>query len=273
MKILNFALSIFLFTKSDVPTFLVPIVSLAVLSCPSPRAMGCLIWTYANLLQCCVASQRKPSGIADDALNKPWRPIPAALISHAEATVLRWTLLPICLIISWAYGVAGVGIALSATIILHNELELDSHYLTRAILNAAVYAIFDSGATFIARGQGVLYHNNSYFWLWPQILSALIICTTIHAQDFRDEIGDRSIGRHTIPTEMHETGRMSILIGIILWSLIIAMFFSSSNLASLLLVILGTLVGSRFYLLRTVESDRASYVVYNVGLVAEVVQT
>ncbi|KAJ6571509.1 hypothetical protein B0H19DRAFT_1064587 [Mycena capillaripes] len=197
--------------------------------------MGWLIWTYVNLLQCCVANQRKPSGIAEDAGNKPWRPIPAGLISCAEATILRWVLLPICLIISWAYGVADVGIAL-------------------AVLNAVAYAIFDSGATFIARGQG----------LWPQILNALIVCTTIHAADFRDEIGDRAIGRRTIPTEMPEIGRLSMPIGIILWSLIVGLFLSSSNLASLLLVILGTLVGSRFYLLRTVESDRASYVAYNV---------
>ncbi|KAJ6571504.1 hypothetical protein B0H19DRAFT_1255472 [Mycena capillaripes] len=152
MKILNLALSIFLFTKSDVPTVLpvVPIVTQTLFPLRASLKMPADVSRSAELSiaashgllnldihESCVANQRKPSGIAEDALNKSWRPIPAALISHAEATVFRWTLLPICLVISWAYGVVGVGIAL-------------------AILNAAVYATFDSGATFIARGQGAL---------------------------------------------------------------------------------------------------------------------
>ena len=36
-------------------------------------------------------------------------------------------------------------------ILLHNELKLDSHWLTRNVLNAIGYAVFDAGATALAR--------------------------------------------------------------------------------------------------------------------------
>jgi hypothetical protein len=107
--------------------------------------------------------------------------------------------------------------------------------------------------------------------LEPQLLNAVIIFTTIHAQDFRDEVGDRAVGRHTIPTEMPEIGRVSILIGVIGWSIIIGAFFSSSTLASSLLITMGTWIGSRFYLLRDIENDRKSYTAYNVGIASSLV--
>ncbi|KAF7340800.1 hypothetical protein MSAN_02109100 [Mycena sanguinolenta] len=259
---LSLAIAIFLFTKSDFVTILVPIISLAIFSNPSPRVPKCFAWTYLNLLQFCVSNQRKPSAIAEDAANKPWRPVPAGLISPAQAAVLRWTLLPACLAISWAYAATIPGITFSAIILLHNEFGMDSHWLTRSILNAAGYAALDWGATVIARGDA--FQNSNA--VEPQLLNGMIILTTIHAQDFRDELGDRVAGRRTIPTEMPKIGRIAILIGLPAWSIVVGCLFSSSKLVSLLLISMGTWVGTRFYLLRTLENDRASYTAYNFWL-------
>ncbi|KAJ6477561.1 hypothetical protein C8R45DRAFT_1054526 [Mycena sanguinolenta] len=225
----SLAMAIFLFTKSDFVTILVPIISLAIFSNPSPRVPQCLAWTYLNLLQFCVSNQRKPLAITEDAVNTPWRPMPA-----------EWSLLPACLTISWAYDATVPGITLSTIILLHNEFGMDSHWLTRSILNAAGYATFDCGATLIARSDA--FQNST--GLEPQLLNALIILTTIHAQDFRDELGDRAVGRRTIPTEMPEVGRTAILIGILAWSIVIRSLFSSSKLVSLLLIAMGTWVGT-----------------------------
>lgn len=64
---------------------------------------------------------------------------------------------------------------------------------------------------------------------------------------------------------MPEIGRVAILIAILAWSIIIGSLFSSSTLVSLLLIAMGTWVGTRFYLLRTPRNDRASYTAYNVS--------
>jgi hypothetical protein len=37
--------------------------------------------------------------------------------------------------------------------LLHNEIGMDSHWLSRGILNAAGYATFDFGANLVARGE------------------------------------------------------------------------------------------------------------------------
>ncbi|KAJ7854304.1 hypothetical protein B0H14DRAFT_2756700 [Mycena olivaceomarginata] len=101
----------------------------------------------------CFEPAQKPSAIAEDAANKPWRHIPTALISPRQATVFRCqALLPICLFISGAYNVTVAGIAFAAIILLHNEFGMDSHWVTRSLLNAAGYATFYCRATLIARG-------------------------------------------------------------------------------------------------------------------------
>ena len=107
------------------------------------------LWTWLHLLQFCVSNQSLSPD--EDALNKPWRPIPAGRISVRQATTLRWTLLPLCLFLSFAFGISAVGVVLMIGILLHNELRLDSHWFTRNVLNAVGYATFDAGAMTVAQ--------------------------------------------------------------------------------------------------------------------------
>lgn len=99
-------------------------------------------------------------------------------------------------------------------------------------------------------------------------LSIAIVFTTIHAQDFQDEAGDRLEKRLTIPIVMPQFGRLSMPIGLLVWSWILAAYWSRSMTLSWAVISLGALVGGRFYFLRTPESDRASYVIYNVSHVS-----
>lgn len=105
------------------------------------------LWTWLHLLQFCVSNQSL--SLDEDRYNKPWRPIPSGRCTTASAVCLRWLLLPVCLALSAAHGIASVGIVFAIGVILHNELLLDSHWLTRNVLNALGYAVFDAGATSI----------------------------------------------------------------------------------------------------------------------------
>ena len=120
------------------------------------------IWTWFHLLQFCVSNQRLSMG--EDAVNKPWRPIPAGRLSRSQAKTFRWILLPACLALSLAYGIPLIGFALTIGILLNNEMRLDSHWFTRNVMNAIGYAVFDAGATTLARtGTGCLYISRGYW--------------------------------------------------------------------------------------------------------------
>lgn len=96
-------------------------------------------------------------------------------------------------------------------------------------------------------------------------LSIAIVFTTIHAQDFRDEVGDRQEKRRTIPIVMPEAGRLSMPVGLLAWSLALGML-RLSPVIRVSLIAMGGFVGLRFYCLRTAEADKTSYLLYNVGI-------
>ncbi|KAJ7577363.1 hypothetical protein C8J56DRAFT_798699 [Mycena floridula] len=195
------------FTKSDYKTIIGPVIFYALMSSPrlylsSLPALAVWVWLY--LLQFCAANQM--NGAEEDAQNKPYRPIPAGLISIETTRALRWALVPVCLWLSWIFRVIYPGICLSLAFIIYNELGLDSYWYTKNILNAIGIVSWNVGAAKISasgtvrfdslvslglmRGQpGVLFPNPDV-WIAPY-LSTLLIASTIHVQDFRDEKGDR----------------------------------------------------------------------------------
>lgn len=97
-------------------------------------------------------------------------------------------------------------------------------------------------------------------------LSFMIILTTIHAQDFRDEVGDRTEGRETIPIIMPRAGRLSMPVGLMFWSLVLIIGWCRSVALGTALVGMAVWVGSRFYFARDADSDKTSYLLYNVSL-------
>ena len=93
----------------------------------------------------------------------------------------------------------------------------------------------------------------------------MIILTTIHAQDFYDEIGDRLEDRQTLPIVWPEASRTIMLFMTLAWSFGLLWVTSIGPLYATAFLGLGVLVGMRFYFQRDVDSDRLSFVYYNVG--------
>jgi len=218
-----------------------------------------------HLFQFCVSNQRLSP--AEDAQNKPWRPIPSHRLTVKQADKLRWILLPACLLLSAHYGplVAAVSAALSIAIYLHNECKLDSHWLGRSVLNAFAYTMFDCGATLVASSDpsGKL----PYRTIITILTSFGIIFTTIHAQDFGDEEGDLIEGRRTLPIIAPDASRLSMPVAITAWSMLVALRLFGSGAApfSVLIVGAGAVVGWRYYYLRSSpKTDKRSYLWYNI---------
>ena len=92
-----------------------------------------------------------------------------------------------------------------------------------------------------------------------------MILSTIQTQDFADIPGDMSRGRITFPIYAPRVSRLATLIMMVSWSIFLSTYWGIEWEYASILIALGTMTGARFFLLRTVESDKASYFLYSVG--------
>lgn len=108
-------------------------------------------WLWLHLLQCDVANQIQ--GFAEDALNKAYRPLPAGRISLQSATVLRWSLVPLCALVSSFYSMQSVStsVVFSFLSIVYNELHADAGcWPVRNAMNGMGLAALEWGTILLA---------------------------------------------------------------------------------------------------------------------------
>ncbi|PBK87813.1 hypothetical protein ARMGADRAFT_1085142 [Armillaria gallica] len=250
--------TLFLFTQSDLKTTFFPVMLFAATSSSHPPGVFSVtrasIWVYLHLLQFCVSNQL--IGEAEDFLNKPWRPITTGRISRSKAKFLRWALAVACLGLSYLFSVVRPGVLLTIGILMSNELGFDAHWFTKNVTNALGYYSFQAGAC----THGVL----DYSITEAILRGALIVLTTIHAQDFQDVPGDRMQGRKTLPIVAPTASRISMIL-LLMWSMWLGAI-SQTIVARIFLISAAIVVGGRFMLFRTVPADRLSYILYNVWL-------
>lgn len=106
-------------------------------------------WVWLHLLQADISNQtRSPD---EDAVNKPYRPLPSGRITVKNALRLRWLLVPACWVVSAAYGVQvlRVSVLLAGLILVYNEGHAADRWLARNVMNAAGIACFETGASLI----------------------------------------------------------------------------------------------------------------------------
>ncbi len=97
------------------------------------------------------------------------------------------------------------------------------------------------------------------------VISGALIFTTIQAQDFPDVEGDAASGRKTIPLYAPEFSRLFTFSTLVAWSIGLGWYWNVDLFSQTAFVSLGLYVGLRYYLQRTVEADRKSYIVFNVS--------
>jgi 4-hydroxybenzoate polyprenyltransferase len=222
-----------------------------------------IFWLWIHLLQCNVSNQY--TGAEEDAINKPWRPIPAGRITLESAWRLRVALPFICLAVSAPYGhlVMLASIGASASELWYDELGGAKFWATKNLCSAFAYSMAELGATLVASRSLVLDETA----VKSLIFASIIFASTLHAADFPDVVGDKAQGRVTLPMLFPEASRTSFAITVVGWSFYLA---SSSGWAigpvcSVLFVALGVYVGARVVLMRSVAADKMSYNWYDVS--------
>ncbi|EED82975.1 predicted protein [Postia placenta Mad-698-R] len=256
--------TMFLFTKSDIKTTVIPLTCLAVATAPRPvppNIPKAAFWIWIHLLQFTTANQLVSP--EEDRCNKSDRPIPSKRISLESTFLLRWILVPFCWAWSCWYSVETLyaSIAMIALTIMYNELCLCSGYwMVRYAMNAAGFVALEVGGTFVA---SIDRHHLDRTAVLSVCLSGAIYATTTHTQDFKDVVGDRLVGRRTLPLLYPVLSRYSVLLGLCSWTLVLAHVWDLDYATAVSLMALALYISYRFLALSNVASDQVSFYWYN----------
>ncbi|KAG6326674.1 hypothetical protein ID866_12415 [Astraeus odoratus] len=151
--ILGHLYTIFLFTRADIRTVMIPTTLFAIAAAPlsSPlQLFDTFFWIWLHTLQFNTANQIKSP--EEDKINKPFRPIPSGRITVEAATILRWALVPICLAYSALYSaeLTWVSLTMSLFVAWYHEHDGDQEWLSKNVLTAVIYGCVDLGGTLVA---------------------------------------------------------------------------------------------------------------------------
>ncbi|TBU28077.1 UbiA prenyltransferase family [Dichomitus squalens] len=254
-----------LFTVSDLKTILLPVSAFACATAPIhsfDRLLHALIWIWIHQLMCNVSNQARTR--LEDAINKPWRPLPSGRISEPQALVLRWVTVGAAFSCSAIHGgdLMLTTFCLFLTTFAYDELGLAGHHIAKSVCNIGGYTTFEIGATKLMGAT----HDLDNVSATAVCISGALIFTTIQAQDFADVEGDAILGRKTFPIYAPELCRIATVIAMSVWSLFLVSFWGIGTVSGATFVVFGSFVGSRYYFLRRPDDDKLSYILYNIWL-------
>lgn len=181
------------------------------------RLPAMILWSWSNLFLFNLHNQRHPSAIAEDAINKPWRPIPSGRLSSRQATYLMYCMYPVILVVSYIAGGLVPCLLEIVCCLCYNEWGGASDPFVKNFLNGIGMAFFLAGPLEVATGHSVL-SADMRAATWLSIIAAAIT-TTVHAQDFRDLEGDKASGRRTVPLVIGDSNaRYLVAVGVLGWT-------------------------------------------------------
>ena len=272
----HFLYSIWLFSRSDTKTMVLPVCMFGVLSALAGRPVTptsvslaqivgnlpqLLLWTWLNILVLSISNQRSPESIEEDKLNNPWRPIVSGRISpDVSRQVLLYTV-PALILLGATLGLLTETLACLCGNWLYNDLGgADEHFLIRNVVNGVAYLAYGPAAIKLAAGFNDL-PPESYAWVG---MVALVVGTTIQLQDLKDLEGDAARGRHTAPVVLGPgITRWSVCVGVTAWSLICPLYWHVAAHRLAVFVMTGIALSSRVLLKRSSSADRTSFILWS----------
>ena len=267
--------TLWLFTKDDFDTFVVPNTIFGVSSALSNRFVAgqpeilnayavlrriplVLLYNWSNLLIFDLANQRLPESIKEDSINKPWRPLPAGRINQRQTRHLMLVALPSVLLFNAALKVWKETALLFSLTWIYNDLKGgDDNWLVRNIVIAFAFFLYNLGSLEVACGASNLPEGaiKGAAYGWTAMISAVIL-TTMQVQDLKDQDGDRARSRQTAPLVLGDaTARWTIAIPVLVWSFGCAVFWDFWWLP----IVLGFSVAYRVLWKKGAVEDRRSW--------------
>lgn len=205
-----------------------------------------------------LSNQRHADSVAEDKLNKPWRPIPSGRLGQKHARQLLLCSIPISYALSQhALGAEQETLMLFVLNWIYNDLNAAENWVLRNVLNALGITSIGAGAISVVTA-GSPRTPSANIWL---VICAGILLTTIQAQDLYDQEGDRERGRSTMPLVLGDgVTRWLTAVPVVAWSIIIPCYWGVYSLMGWISVLLpGMVVVSRILTIRDAESDRKTF--------------
>ena len=230
------------------------------------RTLAALSWLLINLIPFAINNQRGERAIAEDGLNKPWRPFPRDRISHEWGTrvmVILYLLAPIYSL-AFSGGVRHSVALIWLGVWYNNWGGADKNPVIRNIINGLGYTCFASGAMEVALGGSFLpLHPLGWLGRWLLVIIGIIF-STVQLQDMSDQPGDAKRGRRTVPLVWGDTvARWTIAIPMIGWGIWCPMFWGVSSLWLTISIALASLVALRTLVVRSVQGDKQTFRLWN----------
>jgi len=203
------------------------------------RSFAVFIWLWFVILQFCVQNQRSPGSVAEDTINKPWRPIPSGRMTSEQANkLLSWINIAAGLL-SYYLDVLPIFMVYMCLITAYNDLGGGNKSgIVRNLFCGAGFSCYFGGALSIALGP---HSMSSAAWQWTFLVTFGVLTTTIQTQEFRDEVGDKARGRRTLVTELgRERAFWTVFATVAFWSVYTPLgFFKDGWMTALLPVLFG----------------------------------
>ncbi|KAJ5473791.1 hypothetical protein N7475_003357 [Penicillium sp. IBT 31633x] len=249
-----------------VPGALSPPQNITDIATSIERALLAVSWLLINFIPFAINNQRGERAIAEDCLNKPWRPFPCGRISHKWGTRLLVALYIFAPIYSFVF-TGGVchSLALIWLGVWYNDWGgADNNVLVRNIINGLGYTCFASGAMEVVLGGSLLpFDPLGLLFKWHLVIFGIIF-STVHLQDMPDQLGDAQRGRRTAPLVWGDsTARWTIALPMICWGVWCPMFWDVPALTFSLSMALAWLVAARTLIVRDIHGDKRTFRIWN----------
>ncbi|KAL1695444.1 UbiA prenyltransferase family [Schizophyllum commune] len=246
-----------LFIKSDLLCSICPAALLSVGLAGFPSLLGVingLVWITLHVLVCVII------GVEEDRLVKPNRPIASGRIALDNAVLLHRGIVVVLLSFSARQHTLPLSIVYVLGTTAYNDGHLSRSWALKSIMTGFGIAMCSWGAA-VCFADGRPLPRKSYEALF---LFALLLTSTIHAQDFRDRVGDLKIGRRTLPIIL-PSGIARWTLGALInaWSALLLHVWLPHAGVSVLLYALGGATTVSFLRAHTLEADRRSCAWYN----------
>jgi 4-hydroxybenzoate polyprenyltransferase len=200
------------------------------------------------------------AGVAEDRINKPFRPLVAGYCTRRAALQRAGVVLVAFPVLGWALGVVGWAILWEAVFLLHNCAGLARNWVTKDLIMGI--GVFSQ----LAAAWQMVTPLTAPVLRWV-ITLAVAITLLIPLQDLRDVRGDLAVGRRTFPVCVGErAARAYLAVGFIMLPVAVHVLLFRPSQAHWvawpvdgLLAVLNLTVAVRVLLLRTPEQDHKTY--------------
>ncbi|KAK7946406.1 UbiA prenyltransferase [Apiospora aurea] len=207
------------------------------------------LFVWLLLLVGQLSNQSAVGAPEEDALSKPYRPIPAGQISQRQ---VREGLMPPAIFLALL-----VSLALS--------VHWEAATFIALLLNGAALALLGEGALKLAAcSGGSTVSAAGYAW---SCIVGLVIAMTVQVQDFRDQEGDAARGRKTLPLVLGDAPtRGGTIVSMLLWAVLVPWLCGAGVMGCSSSVVTAGAAAVGLAVWRTPGADARSYKLWSVWL-------